>query len=65
MYGTDVLDDSHSASPVDTLEEVIQMPEEVFERLLLFLERWHSPTFDPGFVGQIIKRGERLMEDLK
>jgi hypothetical protein len=43
----------------------VTLTDEQLAQLLEFFDRWHTSTCDPKFVGQTIKRGERIMDELQ
>jgi hypothetical protein len=45
-------------------QKTVEIPMEVFDRLMEFFDRWHQSSFDPKFVGQTGKKGEQCMRDL-
>jgi hypothetical protein len=45
-------------------KETIEIPMELFDRLMDFMERTHKATWDPKFVGRTIKLGEKVWVDL-
>jgi hypothetical protein len=50
----------------NTTITTVEIPVDVFDRLLDFMERMHEvATCDPRFVGERFKLGERVFADLK
>jgi hypothetical protein len=44
--------------------KTIEIPVDLYDRLMDFLDRWHTSTCDPKFVGKTIKAGESVMAEL-
>jgi hypothetical protein len=43
----------------------VTVTDEEFALLCEFFDRWSTASFDPKFVGQTVKRGEKLMRRLE